>query len=248
MDEALALATIADAEVDEATADQAIIALHNAATGSVLKRAVALTAASDVSVRSRAASVLGQLGVPERAFPDECLDALIALLEVERHESVIESALIALGHLKHARHVEAITRFSTHVHSKIRWAVAFALGGRSEPEAIAALISLTRDTEAIVRDWAAFGIGALGTVNTPEVREALFNRLGDSDSDTHFEAMCGLAHHGDRRVVPYLIDRLRNGPADSAILCATDELLGWDDFRAENERLDEVLENLAKLL
>jgi HEAT repeat protein len=240
--------TIADPVTDEDRAWIAVVELQKTATRKVLEQATQLTTAADPRVRSRAASVLGQLGISARAFPDECFQALLGVLESARVEHVIDSAICAIGHLDDSRGIEPILRFARHGNEEIRFAVAFALGGRNEPQAIEALIAMTRDPAAKVRDWATFGIGILTDTNTPEMRDALFERLQDMDKDTQREAMCGLAHHGDRRVVQHLIDRLRDDPADTTILCAAGELLGWEDFRAENERLDEVLESLARLL
>jgi HEAT repeat protein len=240
-------ASIADPVTDEDGAWRAIFELQKAATRTVLEQAVQLTIAADPRVRSRAASVLGQLGIPARSFPDECLHALVRLPEVELDESVIDSAICAIGHLDDARGVGPVLRFATHDNEEIRFAVAFALGGRSEPEAIAALIALTKDSADKVRDWATFGIGALADTNTPEVREALFSRLHDPDKDTHFEAMCGLAHHGDKRATPALIDRLKDDPTDQFVLRAAGELLGWEELRTENAPLGEVLECLERL-
>jgi HEAT repeat protein len=247
VNEAANLATIADSSADEDVAWQAIRALQNAATRIVLERVIELTTARETSVRSRAASVLGQLGIPQRLFPDECLDALVALLEIEQNEEVIESALVALGHLRRTRHLETITRFSTHKDHEIRHAVAFALGGRGEPEAVATLTRLTGDSEAKIRDWATFGIGQIGTVNTPEVCEALFNRLDDSDPDTRFEAICGLAHHGDRRALQPLLEVLKVDPTNDDLWQPAYELLGIDP-NSEDLAGDALIARLEALL
>jgi HEAT repeat protein len=109
----------------------------------------------------------------------------------------------------------------------VRFGVAFALGGRTEPEAIAALIWLTDDEEDEVRDWATFGLGRIGGCDTPEIRYAFRQRLDDVDKDTRVEAICGLARCGDLSVVQPLIKAIRAMP--------------------ENAWLREAAENLAKL-
>jgi HEAT repeat protein len=45
-------------------------------------------------------------------------------------------------------------------------------------------------------------------LDTPTLREALFERLTDSDDDTRGEAMVGLANRRDRRVVPAIAKEL----------------------------------------
>jgi HEAT repeat protein len=55
------------------------------------------------------------------------------------------------------------------------------------------LAKLTADEDEEVRDWATFGLGVLGDIDTVEIREALAARLSDANDDAREEAVVGLA-------------------------------------------------------
>jgi HEAT repeat protein len=176
----------------------AVTALHWLGSREVLDEALKLITSDDPRIRARAADILGQLGVPERTFPEECLRATIDLLSSDTDPRVLRAAAVALGHLpKEPRGTCALVKLVAHDDRDVRFGVAFALGGRSDPEAIATLISLTRDDDDEVRDWATFGLGSLCNIDTEPVRAALLDRVTDEHFDTRSEALIGLAQRGD---------------------------------------------------
>jgi len=79
------------------------------------------------------------------------------------------------------------------------------------------LTRLTNDPEALVRDWATFGLGVQGTVDTPEIRQSLHQRLDDDDEQTRHEAICSLARCGDLRAAQPIIDGLTKAPDDFSL-------------------------------
>jgi HEAT repeat protein len=95
-----------------------------------------------------------------------------------------------------------------HSDAAVREAVAFALGGRSGDDVLAALIALSADDDVDVRDWATFALGMLSSHDTPELREALVARLGDEHPETRLEAVHGLAVRGDVRAVEPALELL----------------------------------------
>jgi HEAT repeat protein len=84
-----------------------------------------------------------------------------------------------------------------HEDAGVREGVVTALAGRSGPPVAGALIELSRDAVASIRDWATFALGALAEHDSPELRGALLARLGDADADVRIEAVHGLAVRGD---------------------------------------------------
>lgn len=85
----------------------------------------------------------------------------------------------------------------------VRENVAVVLGYHpQDSRALLALITLSRDEESRVRDWATFELGCWAEsdgIDTPAMREALAERLEDSDFDTHGEALAAMAFLRDPR-------------------------------------------------
>ncbi|CAM5603572.1 hypothetical protein ACWD5B_25150 [Streptomyces tanashiensis] len=88
-----------------------------------------------------------------------------------------------------------------------------ALSGRADDPALAALVRLTSDDEARVREQAAFARGQLAEVDGPDIRAALWRRVGDEDTETHEEAVRGLAVRRDPGAVPLLAALLQEPTA-----------------------------------
>lgn len=82
------------------------------------------------------------------------------------------------------------------------------MGSYPNPPAVDALLKLARDPDDDVRDWATFGLGSLHDIDTPEVRQCMWENLQDRDADVRAEAVAGLAQRGDPRAVDCLLDQL----------------------------------------
>jgi HEAT repeat protein len=189
----------------------AVGVLHWRGTREVLDRAIGLCRSPCAVERRVAADILGQLGVPRRTLPEECLRILLTMLEKEVDHEVLRAILVALSHLGRPEAVVSASRFCHHADPDVRHAVVFALMGYEDSQALGALVELTRDPVAQVRDWSTFALGTQVGVDTPELREALVERLADADDDTRAEAVVGLARRGDRRMLPALREKLASG-------------------------------------
>ncbi len=203
----------------------AVAELHELGSREVLEQAIELTTAADPRARARGADILGRLGIPQRAFPEECLAAVIRLATHDTAPLVLRAAAIALGHLPYPASTAVLGRMADSEEPEIRRAVAFALGGRSDPEAVATLIHLACDPVGPVREGATLGLAELAALDIPEVRPALHQRLDDVDRDTRYAAIRGLARCGDLRAVPPLIDSLGELPGNFAPLPQAQVLL-----------------------
>lgn len=79
-----------------------------------------------------------------------------------------------------------------------------ALSGQADDPVLAALIRLTSDREASVREQATFALGQLAEVDGRDIRSALWRRVDDEDPETREEAVRGLAVRRDPGAVPLL--------------------------------------------
>ncbi|WP_186382581.1 HEAT repeat domain-containing protein [Amycolatopsis rhizosphaerae] len=189
---------------------------------------VALTAARSTEIRRRLVGldVLGQIGyAADRPFRAETLAALLAEAVQAADDRLIASAVTALGHLSDPRARPGILRHAAHPSKDVRFAVAVALPGVTDADApdadvVEALIRLTRDPDTQVRDWATFGLGTQLAADTPAVRAALTERLGDPDGDTAGEALLGLARRHDPRALPRVLAWLDDDPGNLIVEAA----------------------------
>ena len=158
-----------------------------------------LATSEDPELRELAAYVLGQLGTTTAALPAEQEAALRAMAERESNPHVLSAIICAFGHLGAPAGQDWLLAQRSHPDTYVREAVAFALGGRPGEETLQALVALSADADAKVRDWATFALGTLAETDSPTLRDALAARLDDPDEDTRMEAIHGLALRGDER-------------------------------------------------
>lgn len=212
---------------DDDDACDAIAALHYRGSKEVLDRALALTHHDTPEARACGAAILGQLGIPERAFPDQCFAAVLRLLSDESRQ-VQFAAIFALQHLARSRAAPHIIPFAKNEDDSIRYAVACALGAVDTSEAHEILLTLMNDRDAQVRDWATFGLGQQSDADSQEIRDALATRLEDDDFDVRYEAIIGLGRRRDARAVGFLKTMLHDDPDDLFARLAAAKLLGLD--------------------
>lgn len=67
-------------------------------------------------------------------------------------------------------------------------------------QAIDALIDLSNDKVASIRNWATFGLGSQIETDNNKIRKALWSRTSDKNQDTKLEAIVGLANRNDIKV------------------------------------------------
>lgn len=218
-------------EGDEDVVWDAVTALHWKGTADVFEAALQLCRSGCSVERKAGADVLGQLGVPDRTFPDKCSRVLLDMLKTEREAIVLHAALVALSHLAHGDFTRSVLRFCDHADCDVRHAAVLALtASGDDPKAVDALVRMTRDSDAHVRDWAVFGLGTILDVDTNAVCDALAERLADPDDDTRGEALVGLASRKDQRVVPALLTELRSREVGTLAIEAA-ELIAAPELR-----------------
>ena len=173
-----------------------------------------LSTADDPRQRCVAAYVFGQLGVPERTFPEECAAELENMASRESDPGVLATIAHAFGHLGAGHGEDLLLSLAGHEDVAVRDGVARGLAGRQDERAIEALIALSDDEDAEVRDWATFALGTLAEVDVPPLRDALAARLADEDEETRVEAIYGLAVRNDERAVEPALELLQTGDRD----------------------------------
>jgi HEAT repeat protein len=181
--------------------------------------------------RARGADVLAQLGRTsdhhENNYPEDSFAVISSLIQTEKELKPLSSAIYALGHIGDPRAVPLLVQYQNHSDAEIRYALAAALGTfTSDAIAVDVLVRLTGDEDEDVRDWATFGIGALGKTDSPAIRDALIGRLEDSFEDARQEAIVGLARLKDERVLPALLSTLDESKVPDIIVEAAIEMLG----------------------
>jgi HEAT repeat protein len=212
-------------ELDDDCPCPATVALHERGNREVLDAALTLCTSLDSNWRSLGARLLGELGSPERTFPEECSDELARLLR-DSSQTVVISAIYALGHLGNHRRDAELLALHDHPEPVIRKGVAFALSGTSLPEAVPVLLKLMEDPYVEARDWATTTLGQAPCFDSPEIRAALMARATkDDDELVRGEALHGLALRGDGRCRPLLVAELEQAGdhahlfVDGAKLC-----------------------------
>lgn len=222
----------------------AVGALHWRGTEEILEKSIDLSRSPDAKERARAADILGQLGIPDRTFPDQCFDHLLKLLS-DGDGQVASAAIMALQHLDRDRAAPFVIPYARHEDAKVRYAVAVALGAVETGAAISTLLMLLEDSNDEVRDWAAFGLGQQSDEDSEKIRDALADRLTDEDCDVRYEASIGLGRRRDMRAVTFLLDILRSDPEDIFAREAAVILLNTDD--AERASSSDIVQALKSL-
>ncbi len=216
-------------ESDDEAAWDAVCALHWRGSREVMRRAETLCGSPCVQERRLGANILGQLGVPDSTFPVECSKRLRSMLKNAEEASVLQAVFVGISHQNDAEAVPLVVEFSTHTDPDVRHAVVLALTGHETPVATECLISLSMDLDANVRDWATFALGTLIELDTPAIRDALADRLSDSDDDTRGEALVGLARRKDERVIDALKKELSSDSV-GALAVEAAEMIASNDL------------------
>ncbi|MEH2147231.1 hypothetical protein [Nostoc sp.] len=105
-----------------------------------------------------------------------------------------------------------VIRLKSHPSPSVRYGVVFGLLGYEDELAISTLIELSSDRDGDVRNWATFGLGSQIETDTTAIREALYQRFINENTDENYEiyaeALVGLAKRKDSRILTRLIEEL----------------------------------------
>lgn len=195
---------------------------------------------ADAHKRRVAADILAQLGWQEKAFHEESVQILARLL-TDADPAVLQAAAIACGHRHSALTVQQLVVLADHPSRNVRYGVSYGLAGQHNPQAIRALIQLTKDSDRDVRDWASFALGSQTELDTNDLREALRDRLTDADPEVRGEALVGLARRHDGQLKQAILDSL-NGDFHGDWMLEAAETMRDPDFVPALEKLRERMD------
>lgn len=186
------LVEIALTDLTEEGAWNAVVELHFRATRQVFEIACRLTESECVEERVLGCDIMGQLGIPERAFPSEACTHLLRLLADESNPEVLSAVIIALSHLGAEQVVDVAKDYVQHWDSQVRRAIATSLGSFDCDESVSLMTTLSRDQDDEVREWATYWLGFLNAGDAQVVTTALRARLDDTNDEVRKEAIQGL--------------------------------------------------------
>jgi HEAT repeat protein len=98
-----------------------------------------------------------------------------------------------------------------------------------------------RDIDDDVRDWATFGLGVQGDLDSQEIRDALLERMSDPNRDVREESLVGLGKRKDQRALAALISELNQSEVSERLIDAAKAFLSEkepEDDRDPNSYVD----------
>jgi hypothetical protein len=183
-------------------------------------QAQAWCASPEWQVQAAGLDVLGVVALNHAAAAHVLLEQVLRVAAEGNSEDLRWSATHALSSATapddavQGQILAQLLRFQDDRDGDVRWQVVAALPGLAgeQPEAthpaVEALIRRLADPDGQVRDWAAFGLGLLDEVDSPEIRQALLGLLDDPEGDTAGEAAVALALRHEPGVLPVVLTEL----------------------------------------
>jgi HEAT repeat protein len=174
-----------------------------------------MLSSNETYARFFAVSLLGQLCNPvedgEEKDAVSIIDWLSDMLLTENSKIVIVGIANAL-HYPYMNSAEpALLKLSHSPDVDIRWEATVGLGSvtidNGSKELVERLIELSRDVDPEIRNWATMHLGSI-EIDSPEIRQALVDRLVDRHFDTKSEAIAALVDKEDMRSLTALKNRL----------------------------------------
>ncbi|WP_330297236.1 HEAT repeat domain-containing protein [Streptomyces sp. NBC_00503] len=165
---------------------------------------------------------------------DECraetAGALVALAEREGEAEVLAALARAVERTYDPRAVPVLVVLAGHPDAEVRRQVACSfpgvLTGSPDGPDVDALITLTRDQDPEVRNWATFTLGSQSEADGPAIRDALRERTTDGNADVREEGIHGLARRRDPRAIPLMVELLGNPEGARVLTFGAAEAMG----------------------
>ncbi|BDD05557.1 hypothetical protein [Aureibacter tunicatorum] len=206
--------------------------LRSRATEDIYKQAYILAKSDTEKHQKIGIDILAQLGYSPRLRQQETIDLYFELLNSIKSLEVLFSLLFGISHNNdnlNDSQVSQLVRFKNHKDKNIRYSLTHALNGINNGKSIQALIELTEDKYAPIRNWATFGLGTLCYDTNEQIIEALQKRTKDKHQETKLEALVGLAERNVTSIKGEIIKELKGGEFGTLLFEAI-TLLNDKDF------------------
>lgn len=192
-----------------------VFALRRMGTISVLEKALSWCSELDPFRRSIGVLILSEMGDDGQRYSEEAGAMIRTMIQSEQDQDVITSLISAVNFREIAEASDWLISLANHPDEDVRWRVAWGLPIPNQHDsemnrlAIETLIRLSVDSEPSVREWATFSL-SVTEEDSPNLREALLDRMKDPDFNTRSEAAIGLARRKELRGIPLLVEHLKS--------------------------------------
>lgn len=262
MSQAAALLARLQAEALDETGDpdeywQRVEALWDCDAQEVWAVLAPLADAEDPRLQQLVPDVLSRLGHEGQPLFFETLEVFQRMVAREPSAEVLAAIAEACARFHDPSIATMLAPHARHPVLAVREAVLHAIRRSAHPRALEALISLSRDEDPELREWATFALGSQEPlVDGPEVREALAARLTDAHGPARDEAIVGLGLRRDTRALGPLKALLEQGFGGQALFDAARALaspvllapLAALDAKASSQLTDDERSALAAAL
>lgn len=198
----------------------------------IFEKSVELTKSEILKEKIIGINILAQFGFP-RLHLKVILKIYFDLLKTETDKNVISSILYGIGHNNEnltEKQIDTIRAYKNHKNVTVRYALVNAILAIDKTKTIDILIELSKDKDSDIRDWATFGLGTQIETDTQIIREALWERINDTDNITRFEAIVGLAKRKDANIKEILKKELLEIDESGSLILEAIEEYNDKDF------------------
>jgi hypothetical protein len=229
----------------------ALLAARELDEDALATRGLAMLTSADVAERAVGCDSVGLIAEVRNDWRDIVTTSVLALAHRDDDANVLWSVAGALGRCADVRAVPVLCGLARHEDADIRYAVTGALPFVMDDDAtrlaVDTLLVLAGDTEDDIREWALFGLGSMGHLDSKAIREALRAGLEDSCEEVRVEAIHGLARRRDMTVVPLVAALLAEDDPRSLTFAAAG-FLGHPDLVAPLSRFDSADDGVRKAM
>lgn len=175
--------------------------------------ALHLTEDANYQLRAVGSFILGQIKCSLKN-EQSAVHILCKLAIKDKSADVRCDAVAALGHIccrtqtYHATVMQSLKLTAYDKSPNVRRSTSFALFSIDLAETEALLLTLIKDKNTEVVDWALFSLNERA-YDSQEIRDTMFALLPNEHDGIKMELITGLSQRKDKRIIPFLLDGLK---------------------------------------